>query len=41
MQATERMIHKVSVAEEAVFDYEELVGAQPPSAISSRRSKPI
>lgn len=30
MQATERMIHKVSVAEEAVFDYEELVGAQPP-----------
>lgn len=27
MQATERMIHKVSVAEEAVFDYEELVGA--------------
>ena len=30
MQATERMIHKVSVADEAVFDYEELVGAQPP-----------
>ena len=36
MQATERMIHKVSVAEEAVFDYEELGGAQPPVRDSRR-----
>lgn len=30
MQTTERMIHKVSVAEEAVFDYEGMVGSPPP-----------
>ena len=30
MRTTERTIHKVSVTEEAVFDYKELTGTVPP-----------